>query len=471
MAESPKETFWKESPELFERYVLVAVNTDKKLWYSISKHLCVHKNGFWVNEFASTPLYVLYRALYYWRELTSGSDFTPISEGGLISALFSLTKDDRPILSIDKVEEIVLLHRELMESIYPDEARVIVKDSWREWLTKKKTSGIITDWRRSGADDPNEIIEGAADIKSAISADEGDEAVSFSMEQLAACSDKIIERMPLSSDFKTINGCLGGGLGKGEHVLVVAPTGGGKTIFACQLAADLALAQRGVVLITTEQHPRELYPRFISNLTYKLGAPVSHEIIKDGITEKAKSMMNSAQMEACQQAIKAIPGLEIGNWTRGQSVQDIPAYLNSVEPKLAERGFTLDVVILDWIGGALTESVADPQRKRLLMLNAADFMKKLALERSVAVVSLAQTSVKGIDVHKVTEQHLGECKTMHLQATAAFGISAVRVNTDETDESDAYEIRQHCFCFKSRKGKGKYFPIKRNFDYQRFEDL
>lgn len=467
-----KATFWKESPELFERYVLVAINTDKKLWYSVSKHLCKNKMGYWVNEFESFPIYVLYRALHYWRELTSGSEFTPISEGGLISSLISLTKDTRPIVSMDNIEEIVLLHKELASTIYPDEAKAVIKGTWRTWLTKKKTLSVVTDWRRSGGSDPDELIEDASNVRKDIaSADETEDPVFWSMDMLALGSEQIIERMPLSPDFKNINANLGGGLGKSEHVLAVAPTGGGKTIFACQLATDLALAQRGVVLITTEQHPRELYPRFISNLTYKLGVPVRYDIIKDGFTDKAKKLLTSAQLEAVQKAAKALPSLEIGDWTKGKTIADIPAFLEQEAAKLAAKGFTLDCIILDWIGGALTESVADPQKKRLLMLSAADFMKKLALERNIATVSLAQTSAKGIDVHKVTEQHLGECKSMHIQATAAFGISAVRVNTDSKDESDSYETRQHCFCFKTRKGKGTYFPIKRNFDYQRFEDL
>lgn len=468
----PKATFWKESPELFEQYVLVAINNNKKLWYSISKHLCISKFGTWVNEFESTTVYILYRALAYWRELTSGAEFSPISEGGLLSALISLTKDARPILSLDKVKDIVDLHKDLCSTVYAEEAIAIVKDSWRAWLSKKKTLNVVTDWRRTGGDDPTEMLEGVASIKKDISSSDSDEdAVFWSMDMLEASSEQIVERMPLSSDFKSMNLNLGGGLGKREHVLVIAPTGGGKTIFACQLAADLALAQRGVVLISTEQHPRELYPRFISNLTYKLGTPVMYKIIKDGFDQKAMSLLTSAQIEACKQASKAIPSLEVGNWTGGKTIADIPAFLSQVEQKLAAKGFTLDVIILDWIGGALTDNVADPQKKRLLMMEAADFMKRLALERNIATVSLAQTSAKGIDVHKVTEQHLGECKTMHQQATAAFGISAVRVNSDTDEDSDSYETRQHCYGFKTRKGKGTYYTIKRNFDYQRFEDL
>lgn len=468
----PKTTFWKESPEMFEKYVLVAINNNKKLWYALSKHLCKNKFGTWVNEFESTSVYILYRAMFFWREMTSGAEFSPISEGGLLSALVMLTKNERPILSLDKVKDIVDLHKSITSAIYVDEAITIVKDTWRAWLTNKKTLNVVTDWRRTGGSDPTEMLEGAASIKKDISATDNEEdAVFWSMDMLEASSEQIIERMPLSSDFKSMNLNLGGGLGKREHVLVIAPTGGGKTIFACQLAADLALAQRGVLLISTEQHPRELYPRVISNLTYKMGTPVMYKIIKDGFDEKAMSMLTSDQIAACKQASKAIPGLEIGNWTGGKTIADIPAFLSQVEQKLKAKGFTLDVIILDWIGGALTDNVADPQKKRLLMMEAADFMKRLALERNIATVSLAQTSAKGIDVHKVTEQHLGECKTMHQQATAAFGISAVRVNSDANEDSDSYETRQHCYGFKTRKGKGTYYTIKRNFDYQRFEDL
>ena len=106
------------------------------------------------------------------------------------------------------------------------------------------------------------------------------------------------------------------------------------------------------------------------------------------------------------------------------------------------------------------------------MSEASNIMKNLAQQFNIATVSMAQTSKDGIDRSKVSEQHFAECKTLHYQATAAFGISAVRLKKEEDgDSQDVYESRQHVYCFKSRKSKGKYWPIRRNFDYQRFEDL
>ena len=467
-----KPALWRDSPHLFEQYIIVACNTNSEFWYKVAKHLC-HQAGKdeFVNHFEDTVTYIMYRALHYWREMVSGSTFAPISEGGLLVSLYQLSQMTPPLLAEEQVATIATQFKNLQNSVLAEEAYIVVRDDWRVWLQRKRNLMILTDCRRRGADGVDDALQQInASNRELNKADGSQDETFWDMSMLQSHSEEIVERMPLSKDFRNINSNLGGGLGKTEHIMFVAPTGAGKTTFACQLAVDIARARKGVLLLSTEQHPLELYPRFISNMSYKMQVPIPFRLIKDGISDEVKKALSPQQANAIPTIVGSLGSLIAANWGGDKNVQSISEHVDKVAERLSKVGCSLDCVILDWIGGALTEGTADPGKKRLLMNDAADKMKDLAKEYNIATVSMAQTSAKGIDVHKVTEQHLAESKTIHYAATAAFGISAVRVNT-ESENEDAYDTKQHIYCFKSRKDKGRYFTIRRNFDYQRFEDL
>lgn len=470
---SPQDRLLMDMPELYERYILLALDSNKDFWFMLSKSLCLTRSREFANDFSYPKYYAIYRALYAWRELTAGASFSPISEGGLISQLHHLSVQTPPLISLDMAMECASEFMTWREQYSPEEAYAAVKDNWRLWLSNRKTSKILDNYKRSGSTDVSKSLEKiSAAVTELNNTTDVMDSAAWTMDMLVNQTDEIIERMPLSRDFANIGAALGGGLGKREHVIFLAPTGGGKTVFACQLAVELALAGRGVILVTTEQHPRELFPRFISNVSFKQGTPVKFDYIKDGFTEDVRSKLTNEQLEMCQTAAARLnSSLIVGNWTTSRTLSDLPAFIEETQKKFEAAGKTLDCVILDWIGGALTESTKDSSKLRLLMVEAANIMKNLAQQYNIATVSMAQTSKDGIDKSRVSEQHFSECKTLHYQATAAFGISAIRIKTENDEDGDVYDVRQHVYCFKSRKSKGKFWAIKRNFDYQRFENL
>jgi hypothetical protein len=70
---------------------------------------------------------------------------------------------------------------------------------------------------------------------------------------------------------------------------------------------------------------------------------------------------------------------------------------------------------------------------------------------------------------RITEEHLAECKMIHQNADAAFGISALRGSDDNSSGAQSsYSDKQYINCFKARKGRGLFFEVKREFKYQRF---
>lgn len=471
---TPHEQLQQDNPVAYERYLLVAVDTNEAFWDQASKILCVKKDGSFVNNFENRKHYIIYRAIYRWRQLMKGQAFSQISEGGLISSLYNLTMETPPLLTEDQVSEFTRWYLELREKVYPNEAIAMVQPQWIRWIMSRKTKDILDVDRRSGLEDVQKTLGKIKDVSESVEGAVTKEKTLWTLGELLAKEEKVVERMPLGKDFKRINASLGGGLGKSEHIIAVCPTGGGKTVFACQLAVDLALAGREVLLITTEEAPEVLAPRFVSNLSYIMGTPIRFDLVEQGITAETKELLSSAQLETLARIPEKLKHLHIKDWTKSGGISQIQEHIEDVNAQLKEKKTKLDCVILDWIGGSIVKDIAKDNKTelRLRFIEAANAMKQAADTYNIAAVSTAQATPKSVGKAHITEQDIAECKSIHTEAVAAFGISAIRTNASENDEeADSYETRQYFNFFKTRKGKGKVFPVRRNFGYQRFEDM
>lgn len=458
-------------PELYEQYLIAALDKDEELWTAISRLLCWdHTRGFFVNEFDSPLHYAIYMAIRGWRQLQSEcgmSVFAPMTEVGILLQLQFLSQQANPIIDEENIENAKQIYLAIQESISREEAITMVSSTWRTWLNKKKMMAKLTDIRRSGGADLDKQIEELVQTRDLIRSTGQNDDTCAEFGDGIDMGDKFVERIPLGQRFNLLNGCLGGGLGKTEHIMFVAPTGAGKTVLACQLAADAASSGKQVVLITTEQHSRELEPRIISAYGTNGGVLIPFDLIKDG--GDYKKILSENQYNSYLGVRNMLRGkLHFENWLgSGLSVTD---NLESIVKKRIQQYGTIDVLILDWIGGALVAGISDPGIKRQMYLDAAYTMKVIAERYNIACVSMAQATADAVGVARVTEKYLAESKTMHREAVAGFGISAVRVSGTE-EEAASYSDEQHIFCFKSRKAVGRFFKIKRNFGFQRFENM
>lgn len=458
-------------PELYEQYLLAALDKDEDLWNNISRLLCWdHIRGFFVNEFDSPLHYAIYMAIRGWRQLQSEcgiSTFTPMTEVGIFLQLQFLSQQANPIIDEENIENAKQIYLAIRESITREEAISMVAPTWRTWLNKKKLMAKLTDIRRSGGVDLDKQLEELIRTKDLVQSTGQTDDTCAEFGDGIDMGEKFVERIPLGPNFKQLNTCLGGGLGKTEHIMFVAPTGAGKTVLACQLAADAASAGKQVLLISTEQHSRELEPRIISAYGTQGHVLLPFDLIKDG--GDYRKILSENQYNAYLAVRKSLRGkLHFENWLgSGLSVTD--NLENVVKQRIQKYGH-LDVLILDWIGGALVAGISDPGVKRQMYLDAAYTMKVIAERYNIACVSMAQATADAVGVARVTEKYLAESKTMHREAVAGFGISAMRVNGTE-EEAASYSDEQCVFCFKSRKAVGKFFKIKRNFGFQRFENM
>ena len=363
------------SPEKYEDFVLASCLKSEDMWQKLSKVLCqvTKKSGSYevvnfVNDFTTPEKYALFRAILLFRE-TPGTT-VDIPRAGIEAALGSLLATDAMVLAGVDESDVLDLYEALNKDYSKESVEAIVLTTWTSWITNIRIQQQLLNLKRTGAaadvvaklDAINNIVSDIGDMSKT-------EKTTFSLSDVLIQEQVIIDRIPLSNTFKGLNECLGGGFGKKEHALFVVPTGRGKTVLSCQIAAEVAAAGRHVLLITTEQHPDQLAPRMVSCMSYKMAKSPMGRIafgkIKDGITKDIYDSFTNDQLTVLNAFASATnPYLHMENWVCSTNeVSDIRKLLDRVN-KTLPKGESIEMVILDWIGGAITKGITDNNVKR-----------------------------------------------------------------------------------------------------------
>ncbi len=341
-----------------------------------------------------------------------------------------------------------------------DESTQIVRLGFVYWLRKRRMERVIRAETAMPSWDPNKITNALAVHNKAIDTllAGGDEAfVAF---------DKITEPPAVElipSGLRACDDSLDGGFGKGEFSLVIAPSGGGKTTFGTQLAATFALRKHKVLYITTEQPPSELLPRIASNV-----GNIPFNKVRKGVHRDKLLPGEYERYEKLRGALGA--NLNFANWGKDRS-RSIRADLRAeVERFIAQHG-RIDVLIFDWIGGALgTLSGKDQHALRLAFQDTGDALGTIARDLGIVVIGFGQAALGSTRGKKhIDQDDIAECKSMGRSATNVIGISAIREQTD--DDGPNFARVQYLFVSKARKSAGGIRRFRREFEYQRLADL
>lgn len=266
---------------------------------------------------------------------------------------------------------------------------------------------------------------------------------------------------------------LGGGYYPGGNNLVIAAPGVGKTVFACQVALHTAITGGMVALITTEQSADELTARWISNwCRYDFGA-ISHGYNWANFPREVQ-----AKCIAMHRIIK--DRIFIFDWKKKKK----SVLAGGIEEEIAiaegRAGRPCTMVIMDWLGGALTDDVKDDKdKKRLALQNTADRMSDIARDKNICTVVMAQANkAKGLNNMYVGAGDIPENHTLDQSMTTVTGITglfnqaakdAMRAG-GSPDNYELFDESQFFFVSKARKSRGGHAQITRKFKYQRFED-
>lgn len=481
-AHSPASRLMQEDKETYEQYILAALNYNEKLWHQMAPHLCVNAvTGKNLNDFEFSKHYGLFLALKLYRQMLAdgGQSFTAASPSGLMSCLYLLSMEPRPVVIQEQLDDYIQLWTQIVSNTNEADALAIVSPTWQVWLQNRKAQHLAKHITRTDGAQAREQVEALTRTHQAIADATHEDSFDTILDILDNPEMKPVERFPLAPrTWGIFNESLGGGFGRGEHTIGIAPSGGGKTVFACQVAAEMAYAGKNVLFVSTEEPFERVLPRFVTMMSFcdKCKIPYAQVRYKPNF----RDYLFGDRLNAAMGILKKIhPHLIYKDWTGGKNtgkkarkydIAEMDAEVERAIAYYATRGEKLDMVILDWLGSTLRSGITDSGMLRIIYSNAATRMKDIALHYDVATLSMAQAAAAAVKKVKIDNDCVAECKSLHNEAHAAFGISHLANAADEGgDARNSFKDTQCFNVFKSRGGNPQSFWMKENFDYQRFD--
>lgn len=271
-----------------------------------------------------------------------------------------------------------------------------------------------------------------------------------------------------------------GGYGRREVVLIAGANGAGKTVLACQEAVAFCKQQLNVAYFTTEQTPIDLIYRTLCNFG---GIELKHfthraelkELNQRGCLELPNlpdlfRTDPAARLSLDGYLEEVAPRLKFVDWSEGAApvVQD--AFDPAMEAVAESLGAAPDVVIFDWIGGAM-ERGKDKDHLRHYYYDAVNYMVNYAkMNPRVAMIVLAQIDkAKAEKANLIKMIHLAECKSMSDNVTGFVGISSMgEPDRDEGIMLEKPRSIQYLNVDKARSGPKGPVKVMRKFERQRF---
>jgi len=237
-------------------------------------------------------------------------------------------------------------------------------------------------------------------------------------------------RNPVTTGWGEIDRIVGGGLGKGELGVVIAPTGVGKSMVLAHLGAEALKIGKNIVHYTLELQDVIIGNRYDSCLT---GIPINDLFFnKEEIFEEVKKLPGKL-------LIKEYP-------TKSATTQTLKNHLE----KLKNRDFSPDMIIVDY--GDILKPIFHSKEKRENLETIYEELRAIAQEFECPVWTASQTNRSGINAEVITMESISEAFSKCFVADFIFSVS--RTGSDKTNNTGRIYIA------KNRNGiDGVVFPI------------
>lgn len=219
----------------------------------------------------------------------------------------------------------------------------------------------------------------------------------------------------ISTGFSSIDRAIGGGLSKSDVVVVAADTGGGKSAFVLQLAANMAANQIPVAFLSGEMTPRENGLRLISQASQTYNLNSTTKIYED----EYNLLMQWAE------ASKRLP-LYVDSKTT-----DLKTLRTSLKSLVKTKG--IQVLVIDYLQ-LLKNDVNDSRKRHERISDASQEIKRIALELEIAVIEVVQYNREGGKSAKATFHDLEGSGQIEKDASLIFLI-------DREKDSDRVVLR------------------------------
>lgn len=243
------------------------------------------------------------------------------------------------------------------------------------------------------------------------------------------------ERLPFDIDI--LNKITKGGLPRKSMTVLLATTGGGKSLVKCHMAANALMYGKNVLYITMEMAEEEIGRRIDANIMDVTLDDVS--ITPRDVFEKRMNRYKS----------KTTGKLVIKEYPTGSAhVGHFRHLLNELRMK---KGFVPDVLFVDYLNICASARVrgAAAANSYTLVKSIAEEVRGLAMEFNCAVVTSSQFNRDGYGNSDVDLTNTSESMGITHTADAIFGLIA----TEELDQLGQLMIKQ----LKNRWGDTGYY--------------
>jgi replicative DNA helicase len=222
-------------------------------------------------------------------------------------------------------------------------------------------------------------------------------------------------RNPLTTGWSDIDVICGGGLGKGELGVVIAPTGAGKSMVLVHLGAKAIQEDRTVVHYTLELQDTIIASRYDSCIT---GYPLSDIItFKEEIYEQINGIDGKL-------IIKEYP-------TKSASTNTIHAHLS----RLVKRGIKPGLIIVDYAD--LLRPVVVRKEKRSELESIYEELRAMSTEFQCPIWTASQTNRSGLNAEVITMEQISEAFNKCFVADFIFSVSRT-VEDKQKNEGKMY---------------------------------
>ena len=195
-------------------------------------------------------------------------------------------------------------------------------------------------------------------------------------------------RNPVSTGWTKIDKITKGGLGQGELVVVVAPTGAGKSHVLVHLGAQALKQGKNVVHFTLELADTAVAQRYDACLTgFQLDDLIN-------------------QKEAVYEEIKEIDGQLIVKEYPTKSVS--PVTLKNHLEKIRQTEMEIDMIIVDYGDLLKSSTVRKNSEKRHELESIYEELRGIGQEFGCPIVTASQTNRKGLNEEVITMESIAE---------------------------------------------------------------
>tara|TARA_R110002020_G_scaffold461728_2_gene680746 strand:+ start:919 stop:2289 length:1371 start_codon:yes stop_codon:yes gene_type:complete len=229
-------------------------------------------------------------------------------------------------------------------------------------------------------------------------------------------------RRPVTTGWREIDSICGGGLGKSELGVVIAPTGAGKSFCLVHLGAQGLKEAKTVIHYTLELQDTIIANRYDSCLT---GYPLSDIInFKEEVYEEIKDIEGKL-------IVKEYP-------TKSATTNTIKSHLT----KLLKRGIKPGMIIVDYAD--LLRPVTVRKEKRTELESIYEDLRAISTEFQCPVWTASQTNRSGLNAEVITMEQISEAFSKCFVADFIFSVS----RTIEDKQNNQGKI----FIAKNRNG-------------------